>query len=91
MKKSTLKTMEEKLKMVRSMHNIIVHINDENAYATWIYQMPDDPQEEDFEWFADPDNEESFNDLTKLFLNLCKEYLDSGLFIDNILYSTDST
>ena len=38
----------ERADFVRSMNNIMVHMNDENAYMKWITVVPDGADEEDF-------------------------------------------
>jgi hypothetical protein len=91
MTKNNIPSIQNKLDMVRAMHNIILRMNNEEAYMTWIYQMPDEPSEDDFEWFADPENEESFKDLTQLFIKLCNTYLKDGLFINSKLYTGESS
>lgn len=65
----TFKTREEmrnlRKDLVKQMHNYIIDIGDEDIYDIWIMVMPDEPTDEDFEWFADDVNE--FRDLCKTF------------------------
>lgn len=43
----------ERADFVRSMNNIMVHMNDEDAYMKWIQVVPDGATQEDFEAIAD--------------------------------------
>ena len=45
------KNYEIRLNNVKLMHNSMIDMNNENAYMAWIWEMPDCPIEEDFEWF----------------------------------------
>ena len=47
------KNYEIRLKNVKLMHNTMIDMNNENAYMAWIWEMPDCPMEEDFEYFAE--------------------------------------
>lgn len=49
MAKNNIQSIQNKLDMVRAMHNIILRMNNEEAYMLWIHQMPDEPSEDDFE------------------------------------------
>ena len=50
------KNYEIRLKNVKLMHNTMIDMNNENAYMAWIWEMPDCPMEEDFEWFAEDED-----------------------------------
>ena len=50
------------------MHELMCQANDENIYMTWIYLMPDEPSEEDFEYIASDD--EAYNECFDLFVKL---------------------
>ncbi len=54
---------EIRLNNVKLMHNTMIDMNNENAYFTWIYIMPDEPMEDDFEWFAEDEMEIENEDL----------------------------
>jgi hypothetical protein len=71
-------TRNERLEAVKLMHETMICMNNENAYFTWIWTMPDCPTEEDFEWFAD--DEYQYNDLYGTFLRLVDRYLKYGLY-----------
>ena len=63
---------DSKLTDVKMMHQIMLSMNNEDAYMSWIYTMPDQPTEEDFEYFADDDDE--YNDLRETFDRIFKRY-----------------
>ena len=70
---------------VKAMHEIITLLNNENAYTSWIYLMPDCPTEDDFKDFGE--NSEMFNELCNKFVNLLGIYLCDGLYVGNKLYT----
>ena len=72
------KNYEIRLKNVKLMHNTMTDMNNENCYFSWIYEMPDCPTEEDFEWFAE--DEERYMELYLYFMKLMKRYAKDGLF-----------
>lgn len=78
-----------KLEHVKSMHTIVVSLNNEEAYMVWINCMPDEPTEEDFQFFTEEENQELFDELTNLFVSIMKTYIEGGLFVCNKLYSGD--
>lgn len=78
-----------KLEHVKSMHTIVASLNNEEAYMTWINCMPDEPTEEDFQSFTEEENQELFDELTNLFVNIIKKYIGDGMFICDKLYSGD--
>lgn len=57
--------------LVRQMHDYILKTEDEDIYAKWIYYMPDEPCEEDFEFFAEDAAE--FKNLCEIFGELVWE------------------
>lgn len=69
----------------KAMHEIITALNNENAYASWVYLMPDCPTEEDFQDFAE--NPSMFDELCNKFVNLLGIYLCDGIFMANKLYT----
>ena len=72
------KNYEIRLRNVKLMHDTMIDMNNENAYFTWIYVMPDCPTEEDFEWFAEDENE--YKELYDCFMRLLKRYAKDGLY-----------
>ena len=67
-----------RLNNVKLMHNTMIDMNNENAYMAWIWEMPDEPQEDDFEWFAE--DEERYAELYDYFMKLFKHYAKDGLY-----------
>lgn len=64
---------ELRLDEVKAMNEAIIMCGDEELWLTWIaLGVPDEPSEEDFEWFAEDINE--YNDLVKLYKNLMAQY-----------------
>lgn len=72
------KNYEIRLKNVKLMHNTMIDMNNENAYMAWIWEMPDCPYEEDFEWYAE--DEDRYMELYTYFTKLLKRYAKDGLF-----------
>lgn len=57
----------ERADFVRSMNNIMVHMNDENAYMKWITVVPDGADEEHFTTIpVDSDSSVAITKLVKL-------------------------
>lgn len=67
-----------RLQNVMLMHETMLSMNDENAYFSWIYRMPDEPTLEDFNDFAE--DEEEYIELYLYFNKLLKHYLKDGMF-----------
>lgn len=67
-----------RLENVKLMHETMLCMNNEGAYMTWIWTMPDCPTEEDFEWFAEDVDE--YNDLYGAFFRILNKYLRDGLY-----------
>ena len=62
--------MEQRIGVLKSMDNIIRHINDETYMNTWLMLgVPDCASDNDYEFIASHDNE--YNDITKLFFEIC--------------------
>ena len=75
---------------LKAMHTIVCSLNNENAYYNhWIYNVPDCPQEDDFEFMAEEDEKELYNDTVECFLRLMKRYTKDGLYIGGDLYSIE--
>ena len=70
-------TREDRLNAVRLMHGVMTSMNNEDAYMAWIWVMPDEPSEDDFEYFAD---EIEFDELKQTFDRLFNRYKKDGLF-----------
>lgn len=55
-----------RLQLVHQMHEYILNVGDEDIYDIWFTNcVPDNPSEEDFEFFAD--DPENFRDLCEIF------------------------
>ena len=74
----------ERADFVRSMNNIMVHMNDEDAYMKWITVVPDGATQEDFEAIAD--DEELFDSTMYLFKDLMDRYMKNGIYIGKTCY-----
>ena len=59
---------EARVAQLKAMHELMINANDEGIYMTWIYVMPDEPSEEDFEYIAESDDE--YNHCFDLFVKL---------------------
>ena len=75
----------EKFETLRSMITIIKNMNDESAYDAWIYIIPDGADDDELQEIAEED-EESFEDASKLFAKLVNKYMKYGLYIDGEVY-----
>lgn len=69
---------EIRLNNVKLMHDTMIDMNNESAYMAWIWEMPDEPMEEDFEWFAE--DEDRYIELYNYFMKLLKRYAEDGLY-----------
>lgn len=69
--------MKTKFENVKLMHETMLSMNNEDAYMRWIYIMPDEPCDEDFEWFANDAGE--YSDLVCVFISILDDYLKDGL------------
>ena len=74
----------ERADFVRSMNNIIIHLNDEDAYMNWIQVVPDGATQDDFESIAD--DEELFDDVVYLFKDLMERYMKNGIYVGKTCY-----
>ena len=74
----------ERADFVRSMNNIMTHMNDEDAYMKWIAVVPDVADEEDFKAIAD--DEELFDCVVYLFKDLMERYMKNGIYVGKTCY-----
>ena len=74
----------ERADFVRSMNNIMVHMNDEDAYMKWIQVVPDGATQDDFEAIAN--SEELFDGTVYLFKDLMERYMKNGIYIGKTCY-----
>jgi DNA-directed RNA polymerase subunit RPC12/RpoP len=64
-------TFKARTEQLKAMHELMLNANDEEIYMSWIYLMPDEPSEEDFEDIAMDD--EQYNECFDLFIELIKD------------------
>lgn len=84
---------KDRLEAIMAMHTMVINMNDESAYMTWIYLVPDGASEWDFIGFAENDEDgvngnSLFDDAVKLFKKLWNRYAkeDAGLYIGGKTY-----
>lgn len=69
---------EKRITLLKAMHLIMLNMNDERAYHTWIIScIPDEPAEADFINTADDDD--FFNDVKETFEYIMEEFIKDGL------------
>lgn len=67
-----------RIDFLKSLHLIMMHMNNEGAYLEWIeVGVPDCPNEDDYEYIAQDDV--SFNDCINEFERITQEYISDGL------------
>lgn len=66
-----------KLEELQMMHEVMLHMNDEDAYYNWIYEVPDEPSLDDFEYILESGE---FDGVKKFFVKLLKKYAKEGLY-----------
>ena len=63
---------ERKIELLKDMHNYIIEMGDEDIYYIWIRDgVPDEPDDEIFEFIASDDNE--WREVCELFGKLVEE------------------
>ena len=67
-----------RISKLKAMHEMILNINNENYYMTWIYTVPDEPTEEDFEAIAEDIDE--YNEVEALFKRLIMDAIKNNEF-----------
>lgn len=83
---------KDRLNAIIAMHTMVINMNDESAYTTWTYLVPDDAGEQDFIDFAINDEGAGVNHLfdqaATLFKRLWERYAkkDKGLYIGDKCY-----
>ena len=71
------KDFDNRVENIKLMHETMLCMNNENAYMTWIYDMPDCPSEWDIEDIAE--DMTAYLDLVKTFISIVKRYGGAGL------------
>ena len=83
---------KDRLSAIVAMHTMVINMNDESAYCTWIYLVPDEATVWDFIDFAknDEGTEENhlFDEAVVLFKSLWNNYAkeEDGLYIGGKCY-----
>lgn len=67
-----------RIEKLKAMHEMILNINDESYYMTWIYIVPDCPSEYDFEDIAE--DVEMYNEVEALFKRLIVKAIERDEF-----------
>lgn len=72
------KNVETRKDLLKAMHLLMQHMNNEDAYYNWIVTgVPDCPSEDDFESIAEDDEE--FNETADLFMKIVHAYGKDGI------------
>ena len=72
------KDFDNRVENIKLMHETMLCMNNEDAYDTWIWTMPDCPTEEDFAWFAE--DEDEYNELYGTFFRILNRYINDGFY-----------
>lgn len=67
-----------RIRKLKAMHEMVLNIDDENYYMTWIYTVPDEPSDNDFEDIAE--NIEMYNEVESLFKRLIVKAIKNDEF-----------
>ena len=71
--------MEDRINLLKAMHEIMIHMNNEDAYWRWvILGVPDEPSEDDFRFIAS--DKESFNECVEHFTKVFLDYAEDGIY-----------
>lgn len=69
----------ERVRVLKDMHNMMIHMNNEDAYMDWIVLgMPDCPSEWDFVEVAQ--SNEQFEEITEWFSKVLSNYIEDGFY-----------
>lgn len=69
--------MKQRLKNLKKMHNIMTRMNNEEAYASWITFVPDEPTETDLQEIAE--DVDDYDECVTLFVALVNRYGSDGI------------
>lgn len=69
--------MKQRLKNLKRMHAIMTRMNNENAYASWILYVPDEPTEDDLKDIAE--DIDDYDDCVSLFVRLVYTFGSDGI------------
>ena len=78
------KIIQERFKQLKAMNTIIMSMNDEQAYMSWIYLIPDQADDDDLLMCSEDD--EIFAEACTSFRSLIREYGGSGFYIGKQVY-----
>lgn len=67
-----------RIRKLKAMHEMMLNIDDEDYYMTWIYTVPDCPSEYDFEDIAE--DVEMYNEVEELFKRLITKAIKNDDF-----------
>lgn len=67
-----------RIRKLKAMHEMILNIDDEDYYMTWICTVPDCPSEYDFEDIAE--DVDMYNEVEELFKRLITEAIKRNEF-----------
>ena len=67
-----------RIRKLKAMHEMMLNINDEEYYCTWVYTIPDEPMEEDFEDIAE--DIDAYNEAEELFKRLIVKAIKNDEF-----------
>lgn len=67
-----------RIRKLKAMHEMVLNIDNEEYYMTWIYTIPDEPSKEDFEDIAE--DIETYNEAEELFKRLIVKAIKNNEF-----------
>lgn len=78
MTETTRTTVSNNVRLLKAMNEVVVLMNDERAYESWIITVPDGADDDDFEDIAMRDDE--MDDVCRLFRSIVGRYGRAGWF-----------
>lgn len=66
-------TKEKAAENIKAMHQLVLNLNDESAYESWITIVPDEPSDEDFEYIVT--ETELYDEAIRCFRYIVKSYM----------------
>lgn len=73
--------MSQRYEIMKAMHQLVMAMNNEDAYMEWIMTVPDQASEDDLMDIATDD--ELFAEACTAFKSAMKDYGKDGFYIDN--------
>ena len=71
----------DRIEILKSMHRLVLAMNDEEAYMAWVYCIPDGADDEELRELAFDEDDELYRDACHSFRRICEEYLKHGFFL----------